>query len=183
MDLQVIPIGGIKISAPLMRVQEGATIPAWATGLPEQLSPLILGSIEPPISFDWSLDDTGVAEIGTAFQPLGKYFIYLHDLQSVFKPLLLQGIQYNTTDQVAIRIRGVTPGRTKLNLKASVPGFATAQQKKAFVIFTSSIEIEVFEKLQLIVPKINSPSSILMPPYSKLQLKTNLDGVVKVLYR
>lgn len=75
-DLHVIPIGGIKISAPLMRVQEGATIPLWATGLPEQLSPLILGSLEPPIRFEWFLDDANVAEIGTIFNPIGKNIQY-----------------------------------------------------------------------------------------------------------
>lgn len=68
----MIPISGIKISAPLLRVQEGATIPAWATGLPDQLSPLILGALQPPISFEWVLDDTGVAEVSTVFHPIGK---------------------------------------------------------------------------------------------------------------
>lgn len=55
-----------------MRIQVGSTIPVWATGLPDQLSPLILGSLEPPISFEWTLDDASVAEIHTIFDPIGK---------------------------------------------------------------------------------------------------------------
>lgn len=55
-----------------MRLQVGATVPVWATGLPDQLSPLILGSLDPPISFQWILDDSSVAEIHTIFDPIGK---------------------------------------------------------------------------------------------------------------
>lgn len=84
---------------------------------------------------------------------------------------------------MVIRVKGITPGRTKLTLKATVPGFATNYPKKSFIVFTSTTEIEVFEKLYLIEPKISGLSFILMPPYSTLQLKTNLDGIVRVLYR
>lgn len=73
-DLYVITVSGIKISAPSLRIQVGAAIPVWATGLPEQLSPVILGSLEPPITFEWSLDDPNIADAYTMFSHLGIYF-------------------------------------------------------------------------------------------------------------
>lgn len=93
------------------------------------------------------------------------------------------GVQYGATDQISIRVKGIIPGKTKLNLTAIVPGAATVKPKKPAVTFTANIELEVFEKLVLIEPEIGTPSSILMSPFSTLQLKTNLDGAVKVLYR
>lgn len=59
-----------------MRVQVGSTIPVWATGLPDQLSPLILGSLEPPIAFQWFIDDSTVADIITIFEPIGRSSLY-----------------------------------------------------------------------------------------------------------
>lgn len=71
--MRVIELNGIKIAAPLTRFKVGATVPCWVTGIPDQISPLILGTINnyPPIEFHWGLDDSNIAEIGGIFQTVG----------------------------------------------------------------------------------------------------------------
>lgn len=67
MNLQVIPINGIKIAAPLTRFRLESTVPVWATGIPEQLTPMILGSANPPFRYDWLVEDSDLIQIHGIF--------------------------------------------------------------------------------------------------------------------
>lgn len=70
--MHVIPLKGIKIASPLTRFKLGTTVPAWVTGLPEHVTPLILGSMEPQLAFHWSVDDPDVVQIKGIFEDTGK---------------------------------------------------------------------------------------------------------------
>lgn len=72
----MIPISGIKIFAPLSRFQLGSTVPIWASGIPEQLSPIVLGSIEPPIEFIWYIENRQIAQIQSLFGDQGNLSNY-----------------------------------------------------------------------------------------------------------
>lgn len=72
MLLDIIALSGIKISAPLIRAQVGETIPMWITGLPDQLSPIVLGTVDPPIKFDWIVEDANIAAIRGLFEDTGE---------------------------------------------------------------------------------------------------------------
>lgn len=153
-EVQIIPLSGIRISAPLSRFQTTTTVPMWATGSPDSLSPLIIGTREPPIKFDWAVDDANIATIAGLFLPTG--------------------IQYEPEDMISIRVTASSPGRTKIHLNATVPGEVAGYSQQS-VIFSASLELEVFEGLELISPKGICGTSVLMAPNSHLQLLTNKD--------
>lgn len=70
--MQVIPISGIKIAAPLTRFRIDSTVPVWATGIPDQLTPMILGSANPPFRYDWLVEDSDIVQIHGVFSETGK---------------------------------------------------------------------------------------------------------------
>ncbi|KRT81282.1 hypothetical protein AMK59_6258, partial [Oryctes borbonicus] len=162
-DVTVIPVVGIRIAAPLTRFKVGSKIPVWATGMPERLSPMILGTTEEQYLFQWEVDDRSIVQIKDVFE--------------------LIGIIYGPRNQISTRIYGLSPGKTKLRLNVTVPGTAANCPSKSFVSFTDSIDIEVFEGLMLIEPKGVSSRSVLMAPHSSLQIKTNMDNNYQVSYR
>ncbi|GJQ66575.1 hypothetical protein Trydic_g4553 [Trypoxylus dichotomus] len=162
-EATVIPILGIRIAAPLTRFKVGSKIPIWVTGMPERLSPMILGTTEEAFSFQWEVDDRSIIQIRDVFEPIG--------------------IVYGPRNKISTRIYGLSPGKTKLRLNVTVPGIAANCPSKSFVSFTDTIDIEVFEGLILLEPKGVSSRSVLMAPYSSLQIKTNMDSQYQVSYR
>lgn len=62
-DVHVIPLEGIKIHSPLLKVRVGSKMPIWAKGVPDKISPLILGSVQPNLLFKWSLSTPDIAEL------------------------------------------------------------------------------------------------------------------------
>lgn len=162
-DLEVIALKGVKISAPLARFRIGATVPMWASGLPEQISPLILGTVEPSFQFNWTIEDPEIAEIKGVFQ----------DTNIVYEP----------EDQVSIRVVGLQKGRTKISLVVTMPIDANCpKDKKVTVNYKHSLDLEVFEGLELIEPLGSSAHSVLMAPFSTIQIKTNMDNDAKLKY-
>lgn len=64
---------GVKIATPLTRFLVGGRVPFWAAGIPEKLSPMVLGSVDPSFRFEWAVDANEVASIQHPFQNTGKY--------------------------------------------------------------------------------------------------------------
>lgn len=95
---------------------------------------------------------------------------------------MYSGIEYKADDQVVARLTGLIAGRTRLHLNITVPASLTENGKKP-VVFSTSIEVEVFEKLVLVKPKDIFSSLLLMTPYSSMQLETNMHHVAKIEYR
>lgn len=157
-EVKVIKLSSIKISGPLTRMQVGATIPLWASGVPEQITPLILGSIDPPVRFDWGVQDSDVAKITGPFQPTG--------------------VEYKPCDMLSIRLKGLNPGNTVIYLNAT---YTTTNYKK--YIYASSIEVEVFDKLIITEPKGLNGKTVFLAPYSQVQLKTNMDSWGHLTYK
>lgn len=155
-DLHVIPLNGIKIVSPLTRFMLGTTVPAWITGLPEQLSPLLLGSMQPPINLVWSDHCEDIIEINGIFRDVG--------------------IRYSLSEEVTVRLKGMKTGRCTLEVAAVVPGAIAGRPALKDVRYMASIDLEVFEELMLSEPKFHCTKSLLLAPYSSLQLKTNMDG-------
>lgn len=160
-DVTVIPLTGIKIMTPLTRFMQGAEVPAWFTGLPESLSPILLGSVKPPFHVSWITEECED----------------VIDVNSVFRDI---GVRYNPEEEITIHLKGKKPGWCNLRLNVTVPG-ATAGLKLKEILFTTSVEIEVFEELVLLQPNICG-QNILMAPYSTLQLETNLEGRYTLTY-
>lgn len=162
-SIKVIPITGIKISSPLTRVKVGSKVPVWATGMPEQLSPMITGTVEEKFTYNWAVDDPNIIQ-----------------LQGVFETI---GISYQSEDQVSARYMALSPGKTKLRLNVTVPGTAANCPNEKSVVFKDAIDVEVFEGLSLTEPKGVSGKMVLMAPHSSLQIKTNMDSTSKIAYK
>lgn len=47
-------------------------VPVWANGLPDQISPIILGTVDDSFSFDWGVDDSNIIQIEGVFEHMGK---------------------------------------------------------------------------------------------------------------
>lgn len=59
-DIHVVPLTGIRIESPLTRLKVNAVMPVWASGLPDPLSPLVLGTTKPALAFEWDLSSREV---------------------------------------------------------------------------------------------------------------------------
>lgn len=140
---------------------QGTSVPAWITGLPEQLSPLLLGSVYPPINIQWinNCDD-------------------VIDLHGIFRDI---GIKYRPSQEVSVHLKGIKSGHCVLGVNVTVPGTTVGNPHSRNVTFSSSIDLEVFEEMKLTSPVVCS-QNILMAPYSNLQLISNLDGQLKITY-
>lgn len=77
---------------------------------------------------------------------------------------------------------GLKAGKTTLHLNTVVPGIVANRPDRLHVVYSTSVDIEVFEALVVTFPRV-SGETILMAPQSTLQLETNMDGINKVYYR
>lgn len=157
MELQAL-----KILAPLTRFRVGATIPFWCWGIPD-ISPIILGSLEdPPILFKWTVDDKLLVDLSGVFHPIG-----------VFK---------QKPARVAIKVFGLQPGKTRLFVNATVPGRTANKLNVETVMLSSHLDIEIIMEFTLVAPEFPG-RSLLMAPFSEIQLGTNLDySTAKIVY-
>lgn len=87
--MEVISLAGMKISIPLSRFRVGATVPAWASSIPERLSPMILGSVQPPVRFEWDVDDPDIVDINGPFAQYGKNGYVFYRQVKLFTFLLM----------------------------------------------------------------------------------------------
>ncbi|XP_018577251.1 nuclear pore membrane glycoprotein 210 [Anoplophora glabripennis] len=161
-DLKVVELQGLKIMGPLTRFRVGATVPFWCWGIPD-VSPLILGSLEnPPILFKWNVDDKLLVDLSGVFHPIG-----------VFK---------QRPARVALKVFALQPGKTRLYINATVPGRAANKLNVDTVMLSSYIDIETITEFSLVAPEFPG-RSLLMAPFSEIQLQTNLDySATKIVY-
>lgn len=77
-DVRVILLEGVKIVIPTLRVKVGAIIPVWAFGIPDHLTPLIIGSMKSPLVFSWSTSDSNLMTLHNMYEGTGinvRYFL------------------------------------------------------------------------------------------------------------
>lgn len=159
-NVHVIEIQGIKVYTPLTRLKTGSTMPVWAQGIPDVLSPIIIGSMDPPLRFSWSVT---AREVGV--------------VQHVFEDF---GLVIPQEDMVSMRFSAMTAGRTLLRMDVYLP--PEMGGRVDIPEFQDSLEIEVFEELFLIHPPypLSQQSPLLvLAPNSEVQLKTNRDGLAQ----
>ncbi|KAI4492422.1 hypothetical protein M0804_002213 [Polistes exclamans] len=161
--IHVLYLEGVKIVTPITRVKIGGTFPLWAFGIPEYLTPLIIGSMQLPLSFSWSSSDSN--------------FLSLHNMYEG------TGINIRYQNEVSIRARALEAGSVTVYLNVTVPSSKLSGLRNE-VTYTTSVKIEIFEELRLIYPPLPSGSSvILMAPNSMLKLQTNWDKHGSITYQ
>lgn len=70
-EVRVILLEGVKIVVPTLRIKVGAYIPVWAFGVPDHLTPLIIGSMKSPLVFTWSTSDAGLMTLHNMYEGTG----------------------------------------------------------------------------------------------------------------
>jgi nuclear pore complex protein Nup210 len=159
-NVNVVQLQDIKIHAPLTRLKTGASMPVWAQGVPNMLSPIIIGSVEPPLKFVWSVTTREVGVVRHIFEDFGLVIA--------------------EEDMVSMRFTAMSPGHTVLQLNVYLP--AEMGGGADILHFHDSLEIGVFEELLLIRPPrplARQSPVLILAPNSEVQLKTNRDGLVK----
>nr|XP_050870070.1 nuclear pore membrane glycoprotein 210 [Vespula vulgaris] len=161
--IHVLYLEGIKIVTPVTRVKVGGTFPLWAFGIPEYLTPLIIGSMQLPLSFSWSSSDSTLLSLHNMYEGTG--------------------INIRYQNEVSIRARALEAGLVTIYLNVTVPSNVLTGLRNEMT-YTTFVKIEIFEELHLINPALPSGSSlILMSPNSMLKLQTNWDKHGSVTYQ
>lgn len=65
--INVVPLEGIRIYAPLRHVETGTTMPLYAMGADPSQNPLSYASVEPPLIFEWSLSNKRIANLSMMY--------------------------------------------------------------------------------------------------------------------
>ncbi|XP_044576324.1 nuclear pore membrane glycoprotein 210 [Cotesia glomerata] len=155
-NIHVIALEGIRIVTPTSRIKVGATIPLWAFGIPDQLTPLVIGSLKSLLVFTWCSSDSNL--------------INLHNMYEG------TGINIRYQNEVTLRATALKSGSTTVYLNVTIPSKILSSFKED-VTFSTFIKIEIIEELRLINPEItDSMPVILMTPNSSLKLQTNKDN-------
>ncbi|EFN86735.1 Nuclear pore membrane glycoprotein 210 [Harpegnathos saltator] len=162
-DIHVLHLEDVKISTPVDRVKAGAMFPIWAFGIPDYLTPLIIGSMQLPLSFTWSSSDLSLLTLHNMYEGTG--------------------INIRYQNQVSLRAKALRPGLATIYLNVTMPCNMLSGCKND-VIYTTFVKIEIFEELRLINPPSSwDASPIFMSPNSVLQLRTNRDKHATTTYK
>ena len=154
--VQVTHLQGIKIVVPTTRIKVGAVIPLWAFGIPENLTPLIIGSSESPLSFTWLSSDSKL--------------LSLHDMYEN------TGINIRYQNEVTLRARALKAGLATIYLNVTTPSGSILRGYKDEASFGTFVKVEIFEELTVTNPEITAGIPVLlMTPNSVMKIQTNRD--------
>nr|XP_054758778.1 nuclear pore membrane glycoprotein 210-like isoform X1 [Lytechinus pictus] len=161
-DVYVIELNGIRIHAPLHRLESDTVMPVYAMGLGESETPFTFGDAIDGLLFEWSVSNDDVIEVEPVFAEDGIY----------------SGTEHN----IAMRVRTLNPGEASLRLQVSLtqPGRRQIYRDQTLM---DEIQIQVFERLELMQPDCPCHSRLLMTPNTQAPIKTNRDGSARMSYR
>ncbi|KAL4239760.1 hypothetical protein ACF0H5_000563 [Mactra antiquata] len=157
--VNVVKLIGVRIHAPLTRLQTGTTMPLYAVGLTEHETPFTFGSAMPPLSFKWSVNKKDVAQLHSVFHK--------------------NGIQPKQDRNFAVQMVAMETGHVSVRLEVTPRSGSHQILHDSFK--ADELQIQVFEELEMIKPKICN-GELLMTPNTEAVLKTNRDGGAKMRY-
>ncbi|ELU01491.1 hypothetical protein CAPTEDRAFT_222865 [Capitella teleta] len=161
-EVHVVPLEGIRIWTPLKRIQTNTKMPMYAVGISENESPFSFGSALPSLSFHWSLSNKDVCAL---------------------KPLFYKsGMDPRPEGDFSKDFYAIEAGHVTINLEVT-PHASSHWQIRPETVLIDSVQIQVFEELQLIRPDI-CDGTLLITPNTETQLRTNRDGsTAKISYK
>uniref|UniRef100_A0A8D8XUE4 Nuclear pore membrane glycoprotein 210 n=2 Tax=Cacopsylla melanoneura TaxID=428564 RepID=A0A8D8XUE4_9HEMI len=142
-EVTVVQLEGVVIHTPLLKFMQGTTLPLYVTGIPNELSPMVLSTLTPRLSFKWSVSS---------------------DIISITDVIESLGVHVRVEDRVSVRLNGLKPGKAIVYLKV----FSSSSP-----VYTSSIQVEVFEDLFLLNPAQFRMDSLLLSPDTSYHLMSN----------
>lgn len=117
-NIHVIPIDGVRIRTPLIRIKAGAVMPATIWGNPD-ISPMVLGTL-PNLKVYWSTDQPNVIQIKGRFEEIG--------------------VEYSELDSISTRIVALAPGKARIHAVVHVGGSKYAVNTDINVFKTLELE-------------------------------------------
>ncbi|XP_007948814.1 nuclear pore membrane glycoprotein 210 [Orycteropus afer afer] len=161
-EVEVLLLHAVRIRAPITRMRTGTQMPVYITGITSSQNPFSFGNAVPGLTFHWSVTKRDILDIR------GR-----HHEASLHLPS-----QYN----FAMNVHGRVKGRTGLKLVVKALDPTAGQLHGLAQELSDEIQIQVFEKLLLLNPEIET-EQILMSPNSFIKLQTNRDGAASLSYR
>ncbi|NXQ39687.1 PO210 protein, partial [Catharus fuscescens] len=150
-EVEVVQLTAVRIRAPITRMKVGTQMPVYVMGITSTQTPFSFGNAMPGLTFHWSVSKRDTLDVRTrhseaAFQLPANY-------------------------NFAVDVHGRVKGRTGLKVVVKVLDAAANQFYMAREL-SDEIQIQVFEKLQLVTPETET-EQILMSPNSFVKLRTN----------
>ncbi|XP_012259706.2 nuclear pore membrane glycoprotein 210 [Athalia rosae] len=164
-EVRVVPLEGVKLSTPTNRIKVGGKVPIWAFGIPENITPLVFGSMKTEIRFFWSTNDrsAGILKLENMYEGTG--------------------VEIGYENEVSVRAKGLRPGTATICLNVTVPCKVLAECDKE-TVFVAFLKIEIFEELHLLgVSDGYGRPVLLMTPNSSFKLHTNRDKHGLISYK
>ncbi|NWS42125.1 PO210 protein, partial [Probosciger aterrimus] len=161
-EVEVVQLTGVRIHAPITRMKTATQMPVYVMGITSSQTPFSFGNAVPGLTFHWSVTKRDILDIKTR-----------HSEASFQLPA-----KYN----FAMDVYGRVKGKTGLKVVVRVFDPAANQFYNMARELSDEIQIQVFEKLHLITPEVET-EQILMSPNSFIKLQTNRDRVASLSYR
>ncbi|XP_059163994.1 nuclear pore membrane glycoprotein 210-like [Physella acuta] len=158
--VNVIILKGIRIHAPLTRLQTGTQMPVYAMGVTENETPFSFGNSVPPLIFIWTASSRDVIQLQSIYHKNGIY--------PVAENNFAQHALARETGHSSIKLRVETSRESRLQLYDDGPLF-------------DEVQVQVFEKLTLLNPSV-CHGIIRITPNTDTFLKTNRDVAARVQY-
>lgn len=114
----MIPLDGVRIRTPLVRIKAGAIMPATIWGNPD-ISPMVLGTL-PSLKVFWSTDQPNVIQVKSPFEDIG--------------------VEYSELDSISVRVVALAPGKAKLHAVVQAGGTKYAVNTEINVFKTLELE-------------------------------------------
>ncbi|XP_052692934.1 nuclear pore membrane glycoprotein 210-like [Crassostrea angulata] len=159
--VNVIELPGVRIHSALSRMQTGTKMPIYAVGLTEHETPFTFGSAMPPLVFTWSINNKDIIQ-----------------LQNVFHE---SSLKHPAESDFARQLVALSAGQVTVKLTVR-PHLTSRSQVKGQRTLTDELQVEVFEKLAVVSPKV-CDGKILLTPNTEAIIKTNRDGSAKMSYQ
>ncbi|ESO84308.1 hypothetical protein LOTGIDRAFT_236288 [Lottia gigantea] len=159
--VNVIILTGIRIHAPLTRLQTGTKMPVYAVGITEQETPFTFGSAVIPLTFTWTYNSR---------EPIVLHSVYYQS-----------GVKLSDESKFAMQLTAVEAGHVTLKLQVT-PKKGSRLQIKNMADLKDEVQIQVFEKLAVISPMVCG-GQVLMTPNTETIVKTNRDSAAKLTYK
>ncbi|XP_013866027.1 nuclear pore membrane glycoprotein 210 [Austrofundulus limnaeus] len=161
-EVEVVFLTAIRIRAPITRMKTGAQMPVYVMGLTNSQTPFSFGSVLPSLTFYWSTTKRDILDV----QPRHSE----------------TNVNLQPEHNFAMRVTGRMRGRTGLKVVLRVTDPKAQQLQGSLQELSDEIQIQVYDKLQVLSPQIQA-EELLLAPNSVLKLQTNRDGVGALSYR
>ncbi|XP_043563927.1 nuclear pore membrane glycoprotein 210 [Chiloscyllium plagiosum] len=161
-EVEVVQLKAVRIHGPITRMKTGTLMPVYVMGITSNQTPFAFGNAIPGLTFHWSVTKRDIIDLETR-----------HSEAS---------FQLPASNNFAMYVYSRMKGRTGLKVVVKATDPAGGQFENNARELSDEMQIQVFEKLQLLNPKLEA-EQILMSPNSFLKLQTNRDGVASLSYR